>query len=227
MKSCKKCGETKPLSDFYKEANGKFGVRGECKLCTKSKMAAKISNNKTPDGRMALPSNERLNELFSYDPLTGYLIRKVQSGKAMAGSHCMAPNKEGYYRAWVDSRLFMVHRIVWKMTNGDEPKIIDHINGIVTDNRLENLRPATDSQNAWNTNGLAKPVGVYWHAPKNGNRKHCWQARVSFKGKDISLGLYDDLADAIRAYNEGAAKYQGNYALRKIQHNERILSSLK
>ncbi|ASC26541.1 HNH endonuclease [Klebsiella pneumoniae] len=227
MKSCKKCGETKPLSEFYKELNGKFGVRAECKICSKALKDAKIGKGKTPDGRMRLPDVSRLTELFIYDPLSGDLIRKVQSGKSRAGEKCRSPNSEGYYRAWIDGRLFMAHRIVWKMITGEEPKIIDHINGVVTDNRRGNLRAVNDAQSARNTKGTLKPIGVYWHAPKSGNRKHCWQSIISVNGRQISLGLYDDLADAIKAYNEGAMKHHGEYAARKIRHNELILSNMQ
>ena len=227
MKSCNKCAETKPLSEFYKESNGKLGVRGECKVCSKALRVAKSGHGKTSDGRMMLPDVSRLSELFVYDAISGDLVRKVQSGKSRAGELCRSKNAGGYYRAWVDGRLFMIHRIVWKMVTGDEPKTIDHINGVVTDNRIKNLRAVTESQNSWNTKGTLKPVGVYWHAPKNGNRKHCWQSMISFNGRQISLGLFDDLSDAIKAYNEGALKYHGEFAMRKIRHNEFILSTLK
>jgi hypothetical protein len=48
------------------------------------------------------------------------------------------------------AHLVMAHRIVWKMFNGDEPDFIDHINGVRSDNRIENLRPATKTINKLN-----------------------------------------------------------------------------
>lgn len=61
---------------------------------------------------------------------------------------------DGYLRVLIDlgsRRVFKrVHRMIYLMHHGECPEIVDHVNGIVTDNRIENLRPATVSQNSSN-----------------------------------------------------------------------------
>lgn len=40
-KTCTKCGETKPLSEFSKAATGSFGVRGDCRKCRRADSVAR------------------------------------------------------------------------------------------------------------------------------------------------------------------------------------------
>lgn len=69
--------------------------------------------------------------------------------------------------------------------------VIDHINGNTLDNRKSNLRVVTRSQNASNSciwkNNKSGFKGVSWH---KGKRK--WQSRITFNGKTISLGHYNN-----------------------------------
>ena len=83
-----------------------------------------------------LPTLERLNELFEYDPCNGLLIRKT-TGKE-AGSF----NKQLYRAVVVDYKKYYVHRIVFKMFYRKDPGkfVIDHINGCPHDNSIDNLR---------------------------------------------------------------------------------------
>lgn len=107
-----------------------------------------------------LPPAQELHALFSYDPLTGALTWKERPPTTRAnkchnsrdaGQQVGAIDGWGHRQVRVRGRLSSTHRIIWKMMSGKEPKEqIDHINGQPSDNRWENLREATATQNAWN-----------------------------------------------------------------------------
>jgi hypothetical protein len=49
LKTCTKCGASKPVTEFYRDAKGRHGVRGDCKECERARDAAR---NRTPERRM-------------------------------------------------------------------------------------------------------------------------------------------------------------------------------
>lgn len=104
---------------------------------------------------------------------------------------------------------------------GYQPKYIDHINGDSLDNRIENLRPATQSQNCANQglkkNNTSGIKGVRYR--KDTNK---WTAHVMVNRKNISLGCYGTIEEAAIAYEIGAKKFFGEFA-KPQQANERML----
>lgn len=89
---------------------------------------------------------------------------------------------------------------------------VDHKNGDTLDNRRANLRAATNSQNQANRHSLppnksARYRGVTWH-------KQCgkWQAAIKCNQKNHHLGLFDDIEDAARAYDQKAKELFGEFA---------------
>ena len=92
--------------------------------------------------------------------------------------------------------------------------IIDHVNGIGFDNRICNLRLATQSQNLCNkrvqSNSLTGIKGVSLHA-----LTQRWIATIRFKGRQKYLGLFDSIADAEAAYLAAAEEHQGQFAYHK------------
>lgn len=108
---------------------------------------------------------------------------------------------------------FMHRVIIARMLGRDLASIelVDHINGNGCDNRRENLRLATKSQNLsnqgkqqHNTSGFK---GVTWH-----NQRHKWIAQIGSNGKHMYLGVYLTKEEAARAYDIAALKYHGEFA---------------
>ena len=89
--------------------------------------------------------------------------------------------------------------------------IIDHINGNGLDNRRNNLRIATQSQNRANSiinkNNTSGHRGVYWYKPYNK-----WMVMIMVNYKQIFLGYHIDKLKAVRIYNKSAIKYFGEFA---------------
>lgn len=158
-----------------------------------------------------------IKDNFRYDPETGYLWWTKQNGGGRslgrpAGSlHCTGYIVIGRK---VDGvvKNYLAHRLAWFIYHGMWPKDqIDHINNIRSDNRIVNLREATNSENQANRKiregGASKYKGVSWH---KGAKK--WQALIEVNRKQTYLGQYDLEEEAALAYNKAALEYFGEFA---------------
>jgi HNH endonuclease/AP2 domain len=153
---------------------------------------------------------ELLRLLFTYDPATGLFSRAIKtSAQSYVGEIAGYTRPDGYVTIEIRGRKYGAHRLAWIYTYGAIPEgiEIDHKNLNHSDNRLENLRLATESQNKINSprplvNGYR---GIYWH--RNG-----WVARIKKDGKHFHLGKFDDPADGARAYDAKAREIHGEFA---------------
>ena len=112
--------------------------------------------------RPSILTQKRLQELLSYEPLTGIFTRRVTtSSRGKAGS-VAGHLSLGYILIYVDGRLYMAHRLAYLyMTGTWPPNMIDHRDTCKHNNVWANLRPATRSENflnsgAYKTNKLGQ-----------------------------------------------------------------------
>jgi hypothetical protein len=152
------------------------------------------------DRKAALPA-ERLREVLDYNPETGEFVWRMSNGKrAVAGQPAGGISRNGYVRISIDTRHY-AHRLAWFYVHGVWPKgQIDHINGIRDDNRIENLREATASQNGQNRRAAradshSGKIGVRL-SPTSGR----WGAEIVKDGEKCSLGYFDTPDAAHDAY---------------------------
>ena len=88
---------------------------------------------------------ERLRERYDYNPHNGKFY--VGSGRGF-GEERGCAHPKGYIKLLVDRKWYLAHRLAWLYVHGVWPSdVIDHINGIKTDNRLVNLRDITQLEN--------------------------------------------------------------------------------
>lgn len=148
-----------------------------------------------------------MNELLSYDEGTGTLTWTVSRGRMKAGSVAGTPNGRGYLIIRIDGKVYPAHRLAWRIKTGEWPEgVIDHINGIGTDNRWDNLRDVTQQENLFNkremSNNKSGSVGVRFREEYNK-----WYAAIGVDGKQIHLGSYAEKDEAIAAYQKAKEYY--------------------
>lgn len=122
-------------------------------------------------------NQEKLLKLFRYED--GKLYRRNK----MPGFNINKPigyvRFNGYIGTMVEGNSYLLHRLIFEYHHGFVPEQIDHVNGIIDDNRIENLRSATHGQNMKNTklrkDNKAGVKGVY-------KCKNSWAAAISNNG---------------------------------------------
>jgi hypothetical protein len=137
-----------------------------------------------------------LNELISlFDYKDGKLLYKTSSGRCKKGSAAGSLNYTGYVNIKINGKMHRAHRLIFMYHFSYFPDQIDHINGIKSDNRIENLRPCDNSKNKMNTslykNNTSGVKGVSWC--KNHSK---WVVNICKDKKQITLGYFSELPEA-------------------------------
>jgi len=107
------------------------------------------------------------------------------------------------------TKLLNLHRVI---TNAPKGLIVDHKNGCSLDNRRDNLRLATASQNCQNVPKRKKNTSSRFIGVSFDKEHRKWRAAISYQGKKIWLGYFDNEIDAACAYDAAARKYYGEFA---------------
>jgi hypothetical protein len=132
------------------------------------------------------------------DCLTSKFIGKKAGGRDGAG----------YLSVRMFNQDVKAHHVVWLLNTGCMPTLpIDHINRNRTDNRIENLRLATDQQNIVNCTALTTKGGVL----KN-RRGRTYYARITINGKKLIIAKCKTYEEAHQAYKEYKTKIFGEFS---------------
>lgn len=146
-------------------------------------------------------SYELAHKMFRYDPVEGILIRKITvSSRALAGYKIRGTNVDGYVTVRFEDKLQYAHRIIWLMHYREWPTMdIDHLNGNPGDNRLENLRHVSRSDNLLNKYVAS---GVYW-----AKRDKVWVASMQVNGLKFHIGQHKLKIVAEAMYRQAKQAY--------------------
>lgn len=110
----------------------------------------------------------------------------------------------------ITKKRIVLAKLLLKPDNGFE---VDHINHNGLDNRRQNLRIATSSQNKANrrrVNKRALPKGVYFEPKRNPTKPYL--AICIKDGKRYQNGRHETIESAVLAYNELAVRLFGQFA---------------
>lgn len=144
---------------------------------------------------------ERLREVLDYDPSSGVFTWRIGRTKTRAGGVAGSPDKEGYIVIGIDYRAHKAHRLAWLHHHGVWPAgVIDHLNGVPSDNRLSNLRSADAAINAQNRRASTRgsKLGVLGVTPRGAR----FIAQIHAEGRKVLLGVFDTADAAHNAYIE-------------------------
>ena len=105
----------------------------------------------------------------------------------------------GYVQITYNYQPYSAHRLAWFFVYGIWPKdMLDHINRIKSDNRIDNLREVDNQRNQRNTKGNSRNTsghrGVSWHISKKR-----WYASIRVDDKQLHLGSYGCITAAMFA----------------------------
>lgn len=154
-------------------------------------------------------TKELLELLFTYKD--GHLYWKNTFGRTKAGQISGGPSTKGYWIVGIKQKRYKLHRLIFLMHHGFMPKYVDHINGITNDNRIENLRVATNSQNLYNskkpTHNTSGLKNVSWD---NDSKK--WVVRLKIDGIHKNFGRYKNIDYAKFIAEAMRYKYHKQYA---------------
>ncbi|SDK79151.1 HNH endonuclease [Aliiruegeria lutimaris] len=181
-------------------------------------------------------SPDQLRRYLAYDPETGVLFWRARTPDMMpSGCHVQTAawnsrfadtpagtGLKGYVRISICGQGYAAHRAAWALHYGEWPDgHIDHIDGDPANNRIANLRTATNSENQRNTKisraNSTGFTGVYFQKSKNKYR-----AEISAGGKRLYLGIFARLEDAVAARAE-AERRHGYSKLHGLDADDREL----
>lgn len=133
-----------------------------------------------------------------------FWVKAPRGKQKLVGTPITNTASHGYVQLQFASKKFLAHRVIWALHNNRWPNyFLDHRNRVRTDNRIKNLREATQTQNMQNVNRLRKicPArGVHASGEK-------WCAYISVKRKRVHLGTYPTIQMASDARAEAERKY--------------------
>ena len=142
----------------------------------------------------------------------GNLIYKVStSPRVSIGAIAGTIKSNGYKNIKVDGKVYLAHRLVFLLHHGYLPEYIDHIDGDRLNNRIENLREATKSQNQWNvgkrSHNTSGVQNVNWH-----EQAQKWCVRFRKHNKYVYRKLFKTLEEAKIAADKVRQELFGEFA---------------
>lgn len=148
-------------------------------------------------------TQEILKQLLDYDIETGlfswtnhkdvYFMNRGQSAYKKTSN--------GYFYISINRKRFAAHRLAFLYVSGRfPPDMVDHLNGVRSDNKWSNLREVSNTENQQNQRQASKNnshgfMGITWHA-----RDKSWQAQIRVNNTRKFLGYFKTPEEAHNAY---------------------------
>lgn len=155
-------------------------------------------------------SQRLLISVLRYDPTSGeFRWKETRNGFCKKGSIAGILHKKGYIDIQVFGQTLKAHRLAWLYVYGQWPDDqLDHVNGNRSDNRICNIRQATNAENQWNS-GIRKDSTTGVRGVKRQGEKFI--VRIQKNKKRTFLGSFDCLSDAAYARKQAEKELFGKF----------------
>lgn len=194
----------------------KYKVECECAQCGEIYVVNKYDARKSTVGhlchscshhisKMKLITQETLLEAFAYDRGTGEVTYRKDSRSGLAGSPAGYPHSEGYMSVGIGGKEYLLHRVIWFMETGKWPDQVDHIDHNRSNNRWLNLREVQSRENQLNTSKSSNNSSGHTGVRKLPSGR--WHSYIMVHRKQVSLGTFDQIEDAIAARTAAEQQY--------------------
>ena len=158
--------------------------------------------------------NIEIEEWKVIDNYENYQVSNLGRVKNVITNQILKPCKynKHYYAVTLNGKKHRIHRLVMSafVENPKNKPFVDHIDRDPSNNKLINLRWATEIENQQNKsmqrNNTTGFIGVVWDKQKNK-----WKAQIGLGNKMINLGVYNLREDAINARKTAEIKYFGDF----------------
>lgn len=197
---CTSCARELPRNAFdrYQLKGKPKGWYSSCRECRAKNDARHIPIPRN-DGSCFIPLTKGRFAIVDDDDAERVAVGKWSALETPSGN-CYAVRYDG------DTFTYL-HRFIMNTPDGME---VDHINHDGLDCRKANMRNVTGQQNKWNMPLLSTNSsgyrGVHWSAAVEK-----WKAVISDNKRQVTLGYFDDPADAARVYDERLREIAGEY----------------
>ena len=152
---------------------------------------------------------------FDYDPKDGSLRRVYATKGYPPGRKITRKNDQGYLITTFQGKTYRVQQLIWMLHHGTFVKELDHINRVRDDNRIENLRVPTRTQNCANSKAKSPGYKGVTFCKSTGR----WKAQIMVNYVNKNLGRFDTPDEAALTYNMAALTHFGVYAyLNEVPH---------
>lgn len=158
---------------------------------------------------MSGPSYDYLEKFIKYNSEDGSFL-SLWTGKR---KYLRVNNKTGYAEITVGKVRVYAHRLAWFLSYREWPEQLDHINGNKLDNRLCNLRLATNEQNAQNRRFSGRYLSKCIYFDPTHPSKKKYRVRVQAGGIRRHIGWFLTEQEAKDAAIKAITSFHGEFSV--------------
>lgn len=151
-----------------------------------------------------------VKELLEYDEQSGTFIWKVNpSRRTKIGDIAGSKTASGYHQIKILGKNYLAHRIAWLYVHGEFPDgFLDHMDHNPLNNRIENLRLATNQENKRNGSLYRNNSTGYRGVYESGRR---FEGYLKVNGERVFIGMFDTAEEASVAVESIAMKIHADF----------------